>query len=169
MKKIILGLMVLSFQLATAQKIAYIEMDAILEKMPEFNKANEEIDAAVEQWENELNAKFDAVEQMYQEYVQNESMFSDEEKMAKQDDIFQAENEAKEFREQKFGREGEVYEMQESKIKPLTDKVYDAAEEVAKNNGYDYIFDKSGETNWIYTNPEHNLTEQVISNLGLKD
>ncbi len=169
MKKIILGLMVLSFQVGVAQKLAYIETDKIVEDMPEFQKANDEIDTQVKQWESEVEAKFQAVEQLYQEYVKNEPTFSREEKKAKQDEIFEVEKEAKDFREQIFGNEGQLKQLQETKIKPLQEKINAAAEKVGKENGYDYVFEKSPESSWIYTNPEHNISELVKAELGLNE
>jgi len=169
MKKIILGLMVLSFQIGIAQKLAYIETDKIVEDMPEFQKANDEIDAQVTQWESEVEAKFQAVEELYQEYVQYEAMLAEDGKKQKQEEIFEAERQAKEFREQKFGNEGEIKQLQKTKIKPLQEKINMAAEKVGKERGYDYVFEKSPESSWIYTNPEHNITELVKAELGLKE
>jgi Skp family chaperone for outer membrane proteins len=57
--------------------------------------------------------------------------------------------------------------MQDNKLKPLFDKINQAAETIAIEKGYDYVFDKSMESNWIYTNAAHDLTEDVISNLQL--
>ncbi|MBN2175063.1 MAG: OmpH family outer membrane protein [Bacteroidales bacterium] len=168
MKKIVLIFAILSFQLGFAQKIGYIEMDRILEKIPKFQQVNAEIDSAVDQWQSETDAIYQQVEDLYQQYVQNQSKMSDDMKKKKQDEIFNKENEAKEFREEKFGSEGELYQMQEDLIKPITDGVYKTAENVAKTNGYDYLFEKTQESSWIYTNPDHDLTELVIKELGLE-
>ena len=138
MKKIILGLMVISFQVGISQRLAYIETDKIVEDMPEFQKANDEIDVQVKQWESEVEAKFQAVEQLYQDYVKNETLFPDDVKKEKQEEIFETERQAKEFREQKFGNEGELKQLHETKIKPLQEKINTAAEKVGKEKNYDY-------------------------------
>ena len=168
MQKIMLILFLLAFQTGFSQKIAYIEMDVILDKMPEFKQASDAVDKQADQWQSELDTKFDAVESMYQEYVKNESTLSDQAKQQKQEAIFQAEKQANDFKEEKFGRDGEINSYQEEKFKPIYDTVFAAAEKVAKEKGYDYVFDKSQQAAWIYTNPDMDLTQDVINDLGLE-
>jgi len=167
MKKIILAVLVLGVQIAIAQKVAYIEMERIVKKLPAFEQATNAIDTQAKQWETELDIKFQSIESMYQEYVSNESIMSGDKKMEKQEAIFQAESTANEFKEQKFGMDGELNALQEEKFGPLYDLVFNAAEEVAIENGYDYVFSKNGDSNWIYTSPVHDLTEKVIVQLKL--
>jgi outer membrane protein len=169
MKKIVLGILVLAFQIGIAQNIAYIETKKIIEKMPEYKQASDEIDAQIKLWEDEVEAKFKKVEDLYQDYVKNETLFPDDVKQEKQQEIIDAENQAKEFREQKFGKEGELQQLQESKLKSLQDTILQTAEKIGKEKNYDYIFEKSPESNWIYTNPKHDLTELVIAELGLNE
>lgn len=168
MKKIVLGILVLAFQIGIAQNIAYIETEKIIEKMPEYKQASDEIDAQIKLWEDEVEAKFKKVEDLYQDYVKNETLFPDDVKQEKQQEIIDVEKQAKDFREQKFGREGELEKLQESKLKSFQDTILQTAERIAKEKNYDYVFEKSSESNWIYTNPKHNLTELVISELGLE-
>jgi len=167
MKNIILGILVIAFQVGVAQNLAYIESEKIIDKMPEHQKATEEIEKQIKEWETTVEAKFKAVEDLYQEYVKNESALSDEMKLLKQEEIFELERQAKDYRDEKFGTNGELEKLQDSNIKPLQDKVMQAAQKVAKENNYDYVFDKIPESNWVWTNPEHNLTDLVIAELGL--
>lgn len=167
MKKIILAFLILGVQIAVAQKVAYIETDIILEKMPAFETASNEINAQVAQWETEIDNKYKSIESMYQEYVNSEAMMPEDVKKQKQDAIFEAEAKVKEFKDQKFGNEGEINALQDEKFGPLYDQIVAAAEAVAVENGYEYVFNKSGENNWIYTKPSNDLTEKVIAKLEL--
>jgi len=167
MKNLVLIFLFLGIQLAFAQNIAYIESNTILDKMPEYETAVAEIENQINAWETELENKFESIETMYTDYVQTEAMLSDEVRKQKQDAIFEAERIANEFKEGKFGQEGELYTMQDNKLKPLFDKINQAAEAVAKEKGYDYVFDKSVDSNWIYTNSTHDLTEDVVKDLQL--
>lgn len=155
-------------QLAVAQQVAYIEMDRILEKMPAFEEAGETIETQAKQWESELDNKYQSIESMYQEYVSTESMMPDDMKRQKQDAIFEAEAKAKEFKEQKFGTDGDLSKLQQEAYGPLIEEVTARAEKVAIENGYSYVFNKSGNDNWIYTNPEHDLTSKVLSDMELE-
>jgi len=167
MKNIILGILLVAFQVGVAQKLAYIESEKIIDKMPEHTKASQEIEKQIEVWEAVVEEKFKAVETLYQDYVKNESLMTDDVKLQKQEEIFQAEQQAKDYREEKFGSDGELEELQELKLKPLQDRILQTAKKVAEGSNYDYVFDKLPESNWVWTNPEHNLTDLVISELGL--
>jgi outer membrane protein len=168
MKKVFIVLMVLAFQAGIAQKIAYVEIGKIINQMPEYKKANDIIESQVLQWEGEVEDKFEAVENLYQEYVKNELMFTEDIKLQKQNEIIEAEKQAKEYREQKFGKDGEMTKLKEQNLQPLQDNIWKATEKVAVANNYDYVFDKSAESNWIYLKPEHDITAKVMTELGLK-
>jgi len=169
MKKILLSLFVITSIALTsqAQKIAYIETDKILDKMTEFSTANEEIDAKIQEWESEIDTYFNKVEDLYTKYVNEQSQYSDDMKRMKQDEIIEAEKEANDYKSEVFGQDGKLNALEEEKIKPIIDKIFDATEKVAKENNYDYVFEKTTESNWIYLNPAHNITELVIIELGL--
>jgi len=167
MKNIILGLLLIAFQFGVAQHMAYIESEKIIDKMPEYQNATQEIEQQIKEWETAVEEKFEIVENKYQDYVKNESMLSDDIKMQKQEEIFELERQAKDYREEKFGTDGELQKLQDSKLQPLQNKVMSAAQKVAKENNYDYVFDKMPESNWVWTNPEHDLTDKVISELSL--
>ncbi len=49
------------------------------------------------------------------------------------------------FRNKKFGQNGELFQKQSEVMKPIQNKIFKVLEEIAKEDGYDYIFDKSGE------------------------
>lgn len=169
MKKVILGIFVTVFawQFAASQKLAYFESAIILEDMPAFIQANEKIDSLAKQWDSEIDNKFKYVDQLYKDYVNNESSLSPETRQQKQEEIFKAEKQAKDFKDQKFGMEGELYKLQEEKIQPLQDNIFGAARVLAKEMNYDYVFDLSMENNWVYLNEDYDITELVKVKLGL--
>ncbi|RLD59947.1 MAG: OmpH family outer membrane protein [Bacteroidetes bacterium] len=169
MKKATLGILITLFawQYATAQKLAYFESNLILKEMPAFTKANKELDSIAKQWESEIDDKFQYVDQLYKDYVKTESSFSPEVKQQKQEEIFQAEKQAKDLKDQKFGMDGEMHKLQEEKIQPLQESINTAAKEIAKEMNYDYVFDLSKESNWVYLNDDYNITELVKVKLGL--
>lgn len=165
-KKMFLILVLLGSQAMMAQKIGYIEMDKILDKIPAYSSATDEIDKQVDQWQSAIDSKFKHVDDLYQNYVQTQSTLSDEQKQLKQDEIVKTENEANDYKDSIFGNDGELQKLQELKYKPIYDRVYGIAEDIAKENQFDYVFEKSAESTWVYTNPDLNLTDQIISRLG---
>ncbi|MFU8843874.1 MAG: OmpH family outer membrane protein [Bacteroidales bacterium] len=168
MRMLLLLVLLVGFQVGFGQKIGYIEVDQILLKMDSFKIAGDQINESVKLWETEIEARFQQVEDLYQDYVMNESQMNDQQKKEKQNQIFQAERQANEFKESKFGQQGELMQIQEEKLKPIYDSIFETTEKVAQKKGMDYVFEKTAESTWIYTNPSLNLTEEVIEALGIK-
>jgi outer membrane protein len=134
MKRIV-GLFILTVVLALssqAQKFGYVDTELILSKMDEYKAAKQEIDNLSQKWQKELEDLYAGIEKMYKDYQAEEVLLTDDIKKLRQEDIMGAERKAKEYKEKKFGYDGELYKVQDDKIKPIQDKVYDAVEKVAQ-------------------------------------
>ena len=79
-----------------------------------------------------------------------------------------AERKANEYKEKKFGYDGELYKVQDDKIKPIQDKVYDAVEKVAQERKLDIIFDKAANSGILFSNPAFDRTDDVVIKLGIQ-
>ena len=121
MKRFI-GLFILTVSLATlghAQKFGYVDTEFILGKMEEYKAAKTEIDQLSQKWQKELEILYADIEKMYKDYQAEEVLLPDDIKKQRQEDIMGAERKAKEFKERKFGYDGELYKVQDDKIKPI--------------------------------------------------
>lgn len=52
-------------------------------------------------------------------------------------------------------------------MKPVQDRVFKAIQDVAVEEGYDYVFDKSGEILMMYANKKFDLTTKVLAKLSV--
>lgn len=169
MKKFALtSLMILFAGFAMAQKLAYVDSNYIMDQLPEYQAAQDEIERVSEKWQGELEKRYQEIERMYSDYTAEEVILPEEVRQERQEEIFQAEREAKEYREQKFGYDGELFKLQESKVRPVQDRVFKAVETVAVRKRFDMVFDKSGEVTWLYTNATYDLTDDVLGELGIE-
>jgi outer membrane protein len=50
-------------------------------------------------------------------------------------------------------------------MKPIQNKIFQVLEDIAKEDGYDYVFDKSGEILLLYANEKNDLTQRVLSRM----
>jgi outer membrane protein len=66
------------------------------------------------------------------------------------------------FRNKKFGQNGELFSKQNEVMKPIQIKIFKVLDEIAKEDGYDYVFDKSGDILLLYATDKHDLTERVL-------
>jgi len=153
----------------SAQKFGYIDSDFILGKMPEYQKAQGEIDQLASGWQKEIEDMSVKVEGLYASFKAEEVLLTEEMRGERQTEIKKKEAELKEYQKKIFGFEGLYFLKKKELIKPLQDKVWDAVEKVAKANRLAIVFDKAAELTMIYTDPRHDYTDFVLEELGLGD
>ena len=154
---------------ANAQKFGYMDSDFILNKMPEYGKAQAEIEQLSAAWQKELEEMQTKVQASYSSYQSEQVLLTEEMKQERLGEIKKKEAELKDYQKKVFGFGGLYFLKKQELIKPLQDKVFDAAGKVAKANRLAIIFDKAAELVMIYTDPRHDYTDFVLEELGLGD
>lgn len=165
------GIFFLTFGLniVSAQRFGYVDTDFVLNKMPDYKKAQDEINQLSDAWEKEIQDMAKKIEAMYNAFQAEQVLLTDEMKKERTDAIKKRESELKEYQKKVFGFGGLFFLKKQELIKPVQDKVWDAADKVAKQNNLAIIFDKAGELVMIYTDPRYDYTDFVLDELGLGD
>ena len=166
---LIIALQAFGLNFAIAQKFGYIDSDFILNKMPEYAKAQGEIDQLSSSWQKEIEEMQKKVEGLYSSFQAEQVLLTEAMKQERLDEIKKKENDLKDYQKKVFGFGGLFFLKKQELIKPLQDKVFDATGKVAKANRLAIIFDKAGELVMIYTDPRHDYTDFVLEELGLGD
>jgi outer membrane protein len=166
---LILALLVSGLNFANAQKFGYIDSDFILSKIPDYRKAQDEIDRLSGAWQKEIEEMQKGIEGLYNAFEAEQVLLTEEMRQERKADIEKKEAELKEYQRKVFGFGGLFFLKKQELIKPLQDKVFEAVEKVAKSNRLTIIFDKAGELVMIYTDPRHDYTDFVLEELGLGD
>lgn len=166
-KFILLAFLVSMSGLLQAQKFAYVDTDYILNQMTEYKAAQKQLNELSEKWENDIRIMKDEVDKMYRDYKAEEILLSPVQKKEREDAIVAKEQALKTFEQEKFGVNGELFKKRQELIKPIQDKVFAAIQRVAKNNGLDFIFDKSANMNILHSNPKYDRSDDVLDELGV--
>jgi outer membrane protein len=155
--------------IVSAQRFGYVDTDFILNKMPDYKKAQDEIDRLSDSWEKEIQDMAKKIEAMYSSYQAEQVLLTDEMKKDRTETIKKREAELKDYQKKVFGFGGLFFLKKQELVKPVQDKIWDAADKVAKQNNLAIIFDKAGELVMIYTDPRYDYTDFVLEELGLGD
>jgi len=150
-----------------AQKIASVDVNQILQKMEEYQSAQEELDKLASKWRQDIAQEYDVIKGLYSRYQAEQVLMSDDMRKDKEDEIMVKEKEVREMQRKKFGPEGELYKKRQSLVQPIQDRVYDAIEDYAKDRSLDFIFDKSGSAGIIFANSKYDRTDDILKKLGL--
>jgi outer membrane protein len=161
--------LIFGLNFVNAQRFGYIDTDFILNKMPEYAKAQEEINQLSEAWEKEITEMDKKIKAMYSDLQAEQVLLTDEMKKERTAAIEKKESELKEYQKKVFGFGGLFFLKKQELIKPIQDKVWDAVDKAAKQNNLAIVFDKAGELVMIYTDPRYDYTDFVLDELGLGD
>ena len=149
-----------------SQKYAFIDTKYILSQMPEYTTAQKEIDDMAEKWQKEIEQQYNEIEQKYKAYQAEEILLPDETKKTRQQEIIELEMKAKEMQKKRFGVEGDLFKKRKELIDPIQEKIYKAVKQLAKDNSYSFILDKSKNSNIIYAEPKYDKSDAVLRKIN---
>ena len=164
MKKIIIAVSFLVFSTfaAQAQKYCVIDSKYILEKVPEYNAAQKQLDIQSDAWQKEVDQKMQYIDQMYKSYQAERPMLSEAARQKREAEVVAKEKEAKDLQKKYFGFEGEVFKKRQTLVKPVQDKVYNAVQKYAQSRGYDMVYDKAGGVTIFYADPKLDKSDDIL-------
>ncbi len=144
------------------QKIGFMDSESIMKQLPEAQDAQKKIDILIQNWKDEIDdmekdwkAKFDT-------YDKRKLIMSDQSRSTAEKELQDLDKKIMDFRTLKFGQNGELSKKQLEVMKPIQDKIFLALQAVAKEESYDYVFDKSGQLYLLITNDKYDLTTKVL-------
>jgi outer membrane protein len=155
--------------MAVAQKFAFVDTDYILQNIPSYNAAQEQLNSISEEYETEIAAAYQQIEEMYKTYQSERVLLTDEMKKTRQDEIITKERQVKELQAKYFGPEGDLARKREELVKPIQDAVYKAVKELSAEGSYAVIFDSASGASILYSNPRYDLSDEVLKKLGYKN
>ncbi|MBL7711948.1 MAG: OmpH family outer membrane protein [Chitinophagaceae bacterium] len=169
MKKIVLPLLIAlcSVFAASAQKYCIIDSKYILEKVPDYKNAQNQLDLFSKNWQNEVDEKMKDVDRLYKSYQAERAMLNDDMRKKREDEIMSKEKSAKDLQKQYFGYEGDLFKKRQELVKPVQDKVYNAVQRMATARGYDLVLDKAGGVTMFYADPKLDRSDEVLKSLGV--
>jgi outer membrane protein len=146
-------------------KLGYVDSQIILNQYSEAIKAQGELDALTNKWSAQVDSMTLAYQQALADYQKQANTMPEERKLEAQKSLIAQEQSIIDFRREKFGQNGEIYQMQEQIFNPVKEKIYDAIEQVAKTESMQFVFDKSGDIILLYADSAFDITYQVLDKL----
>ena len=148
------------------QKFAYVDSDYILSNIPEYGDAQEELNTLSTKWENEVKALYNKVSEMYQKYQTEMVLLSEDQKRAREQEIINKEQEAKNLQMQYFGADGQLYQKRTELVQPIQEKIYTALTELSQTKGYTFVFDLASGTSILYASDKVDISDDVLDQLS---
>ena len=169
MKKILLlGLLSGLGLMGYSQKYAIIDTRYILDRMPDYKTAQQQLDDIAAGWQKDIDNRQAELDSMYKHYDAEQVMLSEDLRKKREDQLFNKEKDLRDLQRKRFGFEGDLFKKRQELVKPIQDKVYNAIQKMAVQRGYDFVLDKSEGITVIFADPKLDKSEDVLKELGVK-
>lgn len=147
------------------QRIAFVDMNYILENIPAYNQAQNQLNKKVQSWQQNLDNIKSEIETMKTDLSNQKVLLTDDLIIEKEEDIAIKEAEFKKVESQYFSVDGNLFLLRKQLVTPIQDQVYNAAQEIAKARRYDFVFDKSSDLIMLYSNKSNDISELVLRSI----
>ncbi|HEY6144232.1 MAG TPA: OmpH family outer membrane protein [Flavobacterium sp.] len=152
-----------TFQAQTkGTKVGYIDMEYILQNVPDYTEAQNQLEQKAQKWKQEIEAKKIEINKLKEALKAEKALLTKgliEERIA---EIVFLENETLEYQQKKFGPDGELMKQKAGLTKPIQDQVFTAVQDIAEAKRYDFIFDKTSDLTMIFAAKRFDISDQII-------
>lgn len=148
------------------QRFGYIDMEYILENIPEYAEAETRINAKATTWQRNIEEKQSEIDDLKADLRNEKVLLTKELIEEKEEDINIKELELKKLQAAYFGVNGDLFFLKKQLVKPIQDLVYNAVQDIAVKRKYDFILDKSTALVMLYTNKQYDISDLVITSIS---
>jgi len=170
MKKVfllVLGTFLFSISLSAQRgiRIGYIDMDYILENVPEYQEASKQLDDKVNRWKGEIESKLGEVDAMKKQLDNERPLLTKELIEERYEEIQFEEDQILDYQQKRFGPGGDLAIQRRQLVEPVQDQVFNAVQEISTARKYDFVFDKSADVVMLYSADRHDISDQVLRSI----
>ena len=166
LKKIALILLLIAPMTVFAQKFGHIKTQAIITTMPEYTKAQTDIQTMQKQYEDEIRRASDELQKKFTEYQQEQANLPKNIQERRQKELQELNEKGMQMQQD---AQQELERAWMSMLEPIAKKIDEAIKAVGQEGGYVYIFDLNT-TNSPFVNEtlSTDVTDAVKAKLGIK-
>lgn len=149
------------------QRIAYIDMDYILQNIPQYIEAQNALNDKVAKWKSNLDKETRAIETLKTDLANEKAILTQDLIEEREEDIKVKQEAFRKLESLYFGTDGDMYILRRKLIQPIQDQVYNTVQTVASRKKYDFVFDKSSELVMLYSNKKHDISPLVLKLINI--
>lgn len=150
-------------------RIGYIDMEYILEKVPDYASAKNQLEEKAQKWKQEMDVKNASISKLKEALKIEKVLLTKELIEEREDEIIFQEKELSDFQQKKFGPTGDLVTQKTVLVKPIQDAVFNIVQDIATAKKYDFVFDKSSDLTILFAEKRYNISDQVVRKLTQLD
>jgi Skp family chaperone for outer membrane proteins len=143
-------------------KIGYIDMEYILQNVPDYMEAKNQLEQKAQKWKQEIETKKVEVNKLKESLKTERVLLTKELILEREDEITFQEKELLDYQQKRFGPNGDLIIQKAVLTQPVQDQVFTAAQDIAEAKKYDFIFDKTSDLTMLFAAKRYDISDQVI-------
>ncbi len=147
-------------------RIGYIDMEYILESVPEYQEAQTQLDGKVQRWKTDIDKMQKEIDQMKLDLANERVLLTKELIDERDEEVKFKEDEMLDYQQARFGPGGDLLIQKRQLIQPIQDQVFNIVQEIAVNKKYDFIFDKSADVVMLFAAERNDISDIVLRSIN---
>ncbi len=155
----------LTFGQTKGVKIGYIDMEYILQNVPSYAEAKNQLELKAQKWKQEIEVRNNEITKLKDALKAERVLLTKELIAEKEEEITFQEKELLEYNQKRFGPNGDLIIQKGILVKPIQDQIFTIVQDLADSKKYDFIFDKSSDLTMLFASKRYDLSDLVIRTL----
>ena len=152
----------LSFGQTKGVKIGYIDMEYILQNVPSYADAKNQLEQKAQKWKQEIEVKKNDIIKLKDALKTEQVLLTKELITEKEEEISLLETELLDYNQKRFGPTGDLIIQKSVLVKPIQDQIFTIVQDYSEAKKYDFIFDKSSDLTMLFAAKRYDISDQVL-------
>lgn len=150
-------------------RLAYIDMDEILENVDEYKTASTLLDKNVEDWKKDIELKKMELKGREEQLQAEKVLLTPELIEDRKSELQLFRSEIIDLQTKYFGPTGDYIQQKNNLLKPIQDRVLSIVREIAQERKYDFVFDRSSDLVMLYSAKNYDISNLVLQRINAKE
>ena len=147
-------------------RIGYIDMEYILESVPEYLEASTQLEGKVQRWKQDIDKRQKEIDLMTLNLSNERVLLTKELIDEREEEIKIKEDEMLQYQQDRFGPNGDLMIHRRQLVQPIQDQVFNVVQEIAEAKKYDFIFDKSADIVMLFAAKRNDISDLVLRSIN---
>ncbi len=143
-------------------KVGYIDMEYILQNVPDYIEAKNQLEQKAQKWKQEVEVKKNDISKLKDALKTERVLLTKELIEEREEEIKFQETELLDFQQKRFGPNGDLVTQKAVLTQPVQDQVFNAVQDIAEAKKYDFIFDKTSDMTMLFAAKRYDISDQVV-------
>ena len=150
-------------------RLAYIDMDEILESVEEYSTASLLLEKNVATWKEDIAIKKMELKGREEQLQAEKVLLTPELIEDRQNELSLFRSEIVALQTKYFGSQGSYIQQKNKLLKPIQDQVLNIVRQIAQERKYDFVFDRSSDLVMLYSAKNYDISALVLQRLNAEE